>query len=1093
MRYRIGLDIGSTSVGWAVLEDDEFGDVIGIVDLGVRIFEAAQVPKTGASLAEERSKKRSIRRQNRRKAHRVFRTKKLLIDSNIITKDEVKNLYSNKSYDIYNLRVKALDFEISKYELSALLINFVKRRGYKTNAKNQNTKNDNGKVLNAVLENRYLLLEKGYRTVGQMYLEDDKFKYKLKNGEYITDSNGKKIIKIRNEIGDYNSTVERDFILDEINKILDVQKKYNKNITNDFIKEYIKIFLSQRNFDEGPAFPSKYSGNVVERTVGKCTFEKEEIRAPKSSYTFEMFKLLQDLNRIRIINIYDDKNNIKNSYKNSNGVMLDERQKNLLIEKFKLNSELSYPKIRSVLKLPYNYIFSAISYEFDNVSDESNIKEIIDKTEESFNFKFKELEAFNKIRKALDKYEKDYIFYLNDDTLDYIAVVLTVYKSDEKRIEYLSKIGFDKEIINLLLGLSFSTFCHLSVKAMRNINPYLKEGLTYDKAVNMVYEDFRGNVNFYKKEKLSLKDIENITNPVVRRGISQTIKVLNAIVRKYGSPEIVHIELARELSKGNKESVKKNQKIALEIKNLIKKEDVTENDIIRYRLWKDQNNTCIYTGENISLDELFTDEVGIDYIIPYSKSFDNTYSNKVLVKSSEIKVKGETLPIEYIKSNIGNVEEYRKRVKILCKSRKKRENLLTEEFTENDEIEAKENNLKDTQYITRLVLSLIKNNLYIKSNDNITEGKKIMAIRGGITYNVRKFLNIEKIRRSDRHHAIDAVIIAIINEKMVQNISEGMSKGLLMEKLNKYMPYEKFKQELEARAKETDFEVKEALASIGLDNNKKAIFVSKMPDRKVRGKAHLETITGISKHGNIIVRRKLDELKLDKNNEIDGYYNKKDDRLLYEALRKKLIEAKGNAKVAFSEPFFKPKADGSKGPIVNKVKLELKSSSNIKLERVGGVAGNGDTVRIDIFYVKDEGYYFVPIYVSDTIKEKLPNKACVSGKLQVDWKDMKDSDFIFSLYPGDLIYIKSNKGINFTSMKKGYDKEKIVVNEIYTYYIKCGINTASIAVSTHDRLYWQPSLGIKNLDSIKKFQVDVLGNYTENKLPEKRILFNKNK
>ena len=242
MRYRIGLDIGSTSVGWAVLEDDEFGDVIGIVDLGVRIFEAAQVPKTGASLAEERSKKRSIRRQNRRKAHRVFRTKKLLIDSSIITKDEVKNLYFNKSYDIYNLRVKALDFEISKYELSALLINFVKRRGYKSNAKNQNTKNDNGKVLNAVLENRKLLLEKGYRTVGQMYLKDDKFKYKLKNGEYITDSNGKKIIKIRNEIGDYNSTVERDFILDEINKILDVQKKYNKNITNDFIKEYIKYF-----------------------------------------------------------------------------------------------------------------------------------------------------------------------------------------------------------------------------------------------------------------------------------------------------------------------------------------------------------------------------------------------------------------------------------------------------------------------------------------------------------------------------------------------------------------------------------------------------------------------------------------------------------------------------------------------------------------------------------------------------------------------------------------------------------------------------------------------------------------------------------
>ena len=58
------------------------------------------------------------------------------------------------------------------------------------------------------------------------------------------------------------------------------------------------------------------------------------------------------------------------------------------------------------------------------------------------------------------------------------------------------------------------------------------------------------------------------------------------------------------------------------------------------------------------------------------------------------------------------------------------------------------------------------------------------------------------------------------------------------------------------------------------------------------------------------------------------------------------------------------------------------------------------------------------------------------------------------------------------------------------YYIKCNISSANISISTHDRMYWQDSLGVKRLLELKKYQVDVLGNYSEVKLPEKRMKFN---
>jgi len=420
--------------------------------------------------------------------------------------------------------------------------------------------------------------------------------------------------------------------------------------------------------------------------------------------------------------------------------------------------------------------------------------------------------------------------------------------------------------------------------------------------------------------------------------------------------------------------------------------------------------------------------------------------------------------------------------------------------------------------------NLIRNHLEFSDNPNFV--RKVWTVNGAITSHIRKRLGIEKVRDGDTHHAVDATVIAVTTQNMINKLTKyyQYTDGRYMNNKGEYIdlytgeilnakeyeqqngiyfpePWNKFRKELNIRTncktRERMIECLEAEKIYTYEDydDVEPIFVSRMPRRKVTGTAHLETIRGIKEQDvelKTITKTELTKLKL-KNGEIEGYPEncKRDDRLLYEALKNKLIEFNGDAEKAFSEPFYKPKADGSKGPIVNKVKIEAVTTLGVKLNNDKSFAANGDCIRIDVFYVENEGYYFIPIYVSDTVKKELPNKACVAAKTYYDWKEMNDKDFIFSLYPKDLIYIQGKNKIKLNPVIK--NKEVIEVEEIFAYYVKSGISCAQITIQTNDNKYIQPSLGIKSLKKIEKYEVDILGNYHKVKLPEKRLPFNINK
>ena len=245
------------------------------------------------------------------------------------------------------------------------------------------------------------------------------------------------------------------------------------------------------------------------------------------------------------------------------------------------------------------------------------------------------------------------------------------------------------------------------------------------------------------------------------------------------------------------------------------------------------------------------------------------------------------------------------------------------------------------------------------------------------------------------------------------------------------------------------------------------------------GAAHKETIKGRLDDAHTVQRRSITDLKLDKEGEIAGYFNPSSDTLLYNALKEQLTAFGGDGKKAFAEPFFKPRADGTPGAQVRKVKVYDKATSMVAVHEGKGVADNDTMVRIDVYFVPGDGYYWVPIYVADTVKPELPNKAVVAYKNYDEWKEMAEENFLFSLCQNDLIRIESKRTMKFKVQNSDSTLEKETqMNCGLTYFEGGNISTGAITVTTHDNAYIVGSLGFKTLQKVQKYQVDVLGNYT---------------
>lgn len=1053
--YAMGLDIGIASVGWAVLALDAQEKPCGIIDLGVRTFESAEQPKTGESLAKPRRDARGVRRNIRRRRHRKERIRSLIVSENIISEQQLEHLFDGKLEDIYALRVKALDEPVSAEQFARILIHISQRRGFKSNRKDQSKDGEDGKLLKAVEDNKQAIAKNGYRSVAEMMLKDKRF------------SEHK-----RNKSKEYISTVNRGMIEEEVKLIFEAQRSFKMPFaTEDIEKKYWDILSSQRSYDEGPGKGTTYGGL---KEPGKCTLEGEngELRASKACYSFELFNLWQNINHIRIMCDGDERS-------------LSDSERQALFNLAHKKATLTYKDLRKELKLGDDERFKYVRYSVDRPVDECEKKE-----------KFNHLIAYHEIKKVFEKTAKGRYALLPLEHKNAIGEAL-VYGSEEKIEEYLRKEGLEDCDIKIAKTITLSSKRgHLSVAACNKLLPYLEKGMVYSDACEAAGYDFKGHTENERTRLLKLtdEDTESVTSPVVLRAVSQTVKVMNAIIRKYGSPTFVNIELARDMSKSHDErneldkayteNRSKNDRIMERLRTEFGRTSPSGEDLVKFKLYEEQNGLSAYSGAPLDLNRLFEPGYAeVDHIIPYSISFDNSYNNKVLVLTKENREKGNRLPLEYLSGEAK--ERFIVWTKTNVRNNKKQQKLLKNQLTEADISGFGERTLQDTRHVSRFMYNLINDRLEFAPS---TSGRKkrVTAVNGGVTAYLRKRWGIEKNRANgDKHHAADAVVIACTTDGFIRRISECCKEREINRSVSPHIPYpwDNFWKELEARmGEEREKLVKDLKLPFYLDTeiskNVRPIFVSKMPTRKIKGEAHEATVRSTKAgEGFTVSRTELKKLKF-KDGEIKGYYKPENDPLLYNALCDRLRQFDGDAEKAFAEPLYKPNPDGSKGSLVKKVWTQEKSTITVPVHGGKGIADNGDMVRIDVFRVEGDGYYFVPIYVPDTLKPELPNKACTRGRLYSEWKEMKDEDFLFSLYKNDLVEVTSKSNLKLNNQLKGSSRpEKIEQSTAKLYFNSADISTASITGETHDSAYKCRGLGIKTLVSIEKYTVDVLGEH----------------
>jgi CRISPR-associated endonuclease Csn1 len=745
----------------------------------------------------------------------------------------------------------------------------------------------------------------------------------------------------------------------------------------------------------------------------------------------------------------------------------------------------------------------------------------------------------------------------NPALLDDIAWILSVYKEDDEVKTELTKLrlpGGDKAV-DALLDIRFDKFHALSLKALRKIVPHMQRGMRYDEACAVAEYHHSQPHKSGKGEQKTLPslysgrdkdgrmvfnpDLDVPRNPVVLRALHQARKVLNALVRTYGSPSRVHIELARDLSRpfDERRDIKREQDDFRERNEADKTEFASHfniqghprgGDFEKWRLYREQQGKCAYSLEAIDLHRLLEKGyVEVDHALPYSRSFDDSKNNKVLVLTRENRNKGNRTPYEYLdgasdsprwRDFVGFVEANK------AWRQAKRSRLLRKDFGKEEAEGFRDRNLNDTRYIAKFFKNYVEQYLQLAEG---SESQRCVVLSGQLTAFLRARWGLIKVRdESDRHHALDAVVIAACSHGMVKRLSDysrrkeisqvregfvDMETGEIVNpaafaQLEAHFPtpWADFRNEVEWRLKMDDAEAlrtelkrlgtypEEALAKV------KPLFVSRAPQRRNGGAVHKETIYAQTERlkiqGGVTQKVRIETLSI---KDIDKLVEPHRNEKLYTALRTWLESRDANEKrakeieasagrgkdrraltiaekheiEALRELPRKPTNDGKPGPIVRTVTLEIDKLSGIQIR--GGVAKNDSMLRVDVF-TKAGKFYLVPVYVHHRVAG-LPNRAVVAFKDEVDWTLIDGSfKFCFSLYPNDLVQV-SQKG-------------KI---PILGYYSSCHRGTGNLNLWAHDRSVTVgkdglvEGIGVKTALSIEKFDVDVLGNIFPSK-PEKR-------
>lgn len=995
--YVLGIDLGSASLGWAAIKVDQTGMANGLLRTGVRLFDPAvtgDIEKgQDESNAVARRAARLIRRQLRRRAARQSELFRLLqlqgllppydgaeadasqqrhsilnaLDRDLAAKwtnQDIAGARAAAELPLYLLRKTALDAPLEPFELGRVLYHLSQRRGYRSNRKEQTSeKSATGKAkkadeLGAVeagikeLDDEIRL--SGARTLGEYFVSIDPHAQKVR-GRWTA----------------------RRMYEEEFAAIWLKQATFHEALLTEELHRQIKHLLFFQR-------PIKAQSHLI----GNCELEAGERRAAWATLEAQQFRVLQKVNDLKVI-----------LPGNVNGIPLTSDQRQTVLELLENSTEATFKKIRKTLGLSESVGFNL------QRGGETKLKGNLTNAHMA--------QVFDERWTGMSEEDKkqvveDWRTIEQEDSL--IRRAIEHWNLDEAGAEWLASRPAP------------GGYCSLSRKAIRRLLPLMQAGKRFKEAENEVYGNRLTGGQVYDRIPPVRQALKNLRNPAVERALTELRKVVNALVREHGKPAEVRIELACDLKKPrraranavgfNRDREKqRNAAKAMMLKELGPGfENPSRADVEKALLWEECQGECPYTGKRFPFSSLFGENpaLRVEHIIPFSRIPDDSFQNKTLCYHEESQYKGNRTPFEaytdpmQFESILNRVRNWR----IPNPGKQRRFELGTLEELEG----FSERQLNDTRYASKLACELI-GTLYGGRDIQTECGSRqvVFASSGMVTATLRKGWGLESIlheaapsangqnrgnpRTDFRHHAIDAITIALSRPKMIAASSRNNAQD----------PHSPGNECIAPRIQSPWKDFVESIRSDVED-----MLVSHRPEHRLTGALHGETNYGRPrKEGRkevVHIRKQVDGLSA---SDIESIV----DPAVRESVRAKAAQFGGDLKK------WTPKEGGEDWPL-----LKTKTDKQIPIKRVRikkplcvETIGKGERTRhvalssnhhVAIFALRDErGQEKRWECLVVSLFEAMERKRKGQPVIQTCYPETGDYRFKFSLMGGDTVLL----------------------------------------------------------------------------------------
>ena len=835
MAYRLALDLGSTSLGWAMIRLNADQVPYAVIRAGVRIFPDGRNPKDGSSLAVTRRAARAMRRRRDRLLKRKVRMMRALIEYGFFPTDDVARKALETS-NPYELRARGLDEALSPEEFGRVLFHINQRRGFKSNRKTDRKESDSGALKDAIRKVKDTLCASESRTVGEwLYkrmMAGETVRARYRELKVVKEDGKSRIDK------SYDLYIDRALVEAEFDTLWQAQSAYHPALFTEQARHALKdTLLYQRALK--PVKP------------GRCTLLPNEERAPLALPGTQRFRIYQELNHLRILD------------KGLQQKPLTLEQRNILAAALEENGKRTFTQIRKLLGLSGAARF--------NVEDD----------------KRQELKgnATSVILSKADRFGCAW-FAFSEQLQDAIVLRLVKEENETELIQWLqTHTGIDahraETIANISLPEGYGAF---SIKALDRIVPELKRDvITYDKAVKAAGFEHHSALNpaatgqilpelpYYGQPlqrhvgfgtgnpaDSNEKRYGRIANPTVHIGLNQVRLVVNALIQRYGHPSEVVIELARELkqsrerredeNKRQADNQKRNKRLRSDIANLLRvdEEHVKTTDLHKMMLWEELSSNaadrrCPYSGVQISPLMLLSDEVEIEHILPFSRTLDDSLNNKTVALRQANRMKGNLTPWEAFGRHPVPGFDYQailQRAQQMPKGKRYRfgEEGYQEWLRNDRDFLARA--LNDTRYLSRVAHEYLR---LICPDTRAIPGQMTAMLRR--RFGLDRLLGAigEKNRNDHRHHAIDACVVGVTDQRLMQRFAQA-SASARERQLNRLvddmpLPWSNY-QEHVRRAVER-------------------LWISHKPDHSHEGAMHNDTAYGLLGNGRVGVHKRV--------------------------------------------------------------------------------------------------------------------------------------------------------------------------------------------------------------------------------------------